>query len=73
MNDLLNDPLFQNLSPFERTVILELARCQSFASAAFQVACKASGEKIPPPKEILKIALDDSYHGILETLKNNSQ
>jgi hypothetical protein len=62
---------FNKLTPFEKTVLLEIARTQAFASAAFQVACASPGDTIPPPKEILEKALADQMHGLLETLKDN--
>jgi hypothetical protein len=62
---------FNKLTPFEKTVLLEIARAQALASAAFQVASAAPGEKIPPPKEILQTALDAQILGMLETLKKN--
>ena len=65
------DEEFNKLTPFEKTVLLEIAKTQSFASAAFQVSCAAPGEKISPAKEILQKALDDSILGILATLKKN--
>ena len=62
---------FNKLTPFEKTVLLEIARAQALASAAFQVASAAPGEKIPPAKEILQTALDAQILGMLETLKKN--
>lgn len=68
----IEDP-FKGLSPFEKTVLLELAKTQAMASAAFQVSCAAPGEKMPPAKEILTKALDDSLTGLLATLKKNKE
>ena len=67
----MSNPAFDKLTPFEKTVLLELAKTQAFASSAFQVSCAAPDEKIPPAKEILAKALDDSIHGILATLDKN--
>jgi len=62
---------FNKLTPFEKTVLLEIARAQALASAAFQVASAAPGEKIPPANEILQTNLDAQIQGMLETLKKN--
>jgi hypothetical protein len=62
---------FDQLSPFERTVLLEIARTQALASAAFQVSYASPGENLPPAKEILEKALGDQMTGILETLRNS--
>jgi hypothetical protein len=62
---------FNTLSPFEKTVLLEIAKAQSMASASFQIVSAAPGEKLPPAKQILQTALDDSILGILATLKKN--
>lgn len=66
-----SDP-FSKLNPFEKTVLLEIARAQAFASAAFQAACAKFGEKLPPANEILNTALENSIAGMRETLRNNS-
>jgi hypothetical protein len=66
----MNDP-FEKLSPFEKTVLLELARTQSFASAAFQIASKGPNEVLPPSREILNNSFEDALTGILKTLREN--
>lgn len=63
----------KDMSVFEKTVLMELAKTQAMASAAFQVSCASPGEKIPPPQQILKKALDDSLIGLLATLKKNQK
>ena len=67
----MNSSAFEGLSPFEKTVLLELARCQALASAAFQASYHLTDGKAPPPGEILKKAFDTAIAGITETLKNS--
>ena len=62
---------FNKLTPFEKTVLLEIARAQALASAAFQVASAAPGEKLPHAAQILQTTLDAQILGMLETLKKN--
>ena len=67
----MKDPLFEELTPFEKTMLLELAKTQAFASAVYQTAFAKSPTEIPPAKEHLRKCLDDAILGILATLKKN--
>ena len=65
-------PEFKALSPFEKTVLLQLVKLQSFSSASCQISSSSPGEQIPPLRDILQKAQMEGVQGMLETLKNNS-
>jgi hypothetical protein len=58
----------EKLNPFEKTVLLELAKTQAMASATFQIVCGAPASNA---KDILDKSLDATLQGLLETLKKN--
>lgn len=68
----MSEELFEELTPFEKTALLEIARTQALASAAFQLVSAAPGEVLPQPQDILRKALADQMSGILQTLSDNS-
>jgi len=64
---------FKVLSPFEKTVLLELAKTQSYVNACFAAIYSwPDRTDLPNSKEHLAKCLDDSMTGILETLRKNS-
>ena len=67
----MKDPLFEELTPFEKTVLLELTRTQAMASAVYQLAFAKTPQEIPPVKEHLQKCSDEAILGMLETLKKN--
>jgi hypothetical protein len=64
---------FKLLSPFEKTVLLELARTQALANACFAAIYSwPNRTDLPNSATHLTKCLDDAMTGILETLRKNS-
>jgi len=71
MEKEINKDILKDLTPFERTVLMEIAKAQAFASCAYQVARADPDDDLPSPKDHLQTTLDAQMQGIFRSLEKN--